>query len=254
MTALLEVSDIRKSFFALEVLKGVSLTIEEGTITGIIGPNGAGKSTFFNTLAGELTSDSGSIRFAGEDITKCSSYEVARRGMVRSFQISRGFPNLTVMESLLVYGGNQPGEKFWPALLGAKAARQREEELVEKARGIAEKLRLSHVLNNLATQISGGQKKLLEIGRALMADPRLILLDEPMAGVNPSLGNEIGEQIRALNEEGYTFVIIEHDMSWVGKLCDPVIVLADGKVLTQGKFDDVISDQRVQDVYMGIDA
>ncbi|MBE7733325.1 ABC transporter ATP-binding protein [Devosia faecipullorum] len=254
MTALLEVSDIRKSFFALEVLKGVSLTIEEGTITGIIGPNGAGKSTFFNTLAGELSSDSGSIRFAGEDITRRSSYEVARRGMVRSFQISRGFPNLTVMESLLVYGSNQPGEKFWPALLGTKAARQREDELVEKARGIAEKLRLSHVLNNLATQISGGQKKLLEIGRALMADPRLILLDEPMAGVNPSLGNEIGEQIRALNAEGYTFVIIEHDMSWVGKLCNPVIVLADGKVLTQGTFDEVISDPRVQDVYMGIDA
>lgn len=254
MTALLEVKDVRKSFFALEVLKGVSLTIEEGTITGIIGPNGAGKSTFFNTLAGEITADSGSIRFAGEDITKCSSYEVARRGMVRSFQISRGFPNLTVMESLLVYGGNQPGEKFLPALMGSREARRREEELVEKARGIAEKLRLGHVLNNLATQISGGQKKLLEIGRALMADPRLILLDEPMAGVNPSLGNEIGEQILALNEEGYTFVIIEHDMSWVGKLCDPVIVLADGKVLTQGKFDDVISDPQVQDVYMGIDA
>lgn len=254
MTALLEVKDVRKSFFALEVLKGVSLTIEEGTITGIIGPNGAGKSTFFNTLAGEITADSGSIRFAGEDITKCSSYEVARRGMVRSFQISRGFPNLTVMESLLVYGGNQPGEKFLPALMGSREARRREEELVQKARGIAEKLRLGHVLNNLATQISGGQKKLLEIGRALMADPRLILLDEPMAGVNPSLGNEIGEQILALNKEGYTFVIIEHDMSWVGKLCDPVIVLADGKVLTQGKFDDVISDPQVQDVYMGIDA
>lgn len=253
MTPLLEIDNLTKSFFALKVLTGVNISIEAGGITGIIGPNGAGKSTLFNVLSGLFRADGGTVRFNGHDITNAPPHEITRQGLVRSFQIARGFPSLTVMESLLVYGNQQPGEKFWPALGRTRAVRQREEELVEKALGIAEQLRLTRVLNNLSGEISGGQKKLLEIGRALMASPRMILLDEPMAGVNPSLGNEIGEQIRDLNRQGFTFVIIEHDMSWVGKLCDPVIVMADGRVLTQGTFDAVISNPEVQNVYMGLD-
>jgi ABC-type branched-subunit amino acid transport system ATPase component len=254
MAPLLEIDTITKSFFALKVLTGVNMRIEAGGITGIIGPNGAGKSTLFNVLSGLARADGGRVRFNGHDITNAPPHEITRRGLVRSFQIARGFPSLTVMESLLVYGTDQPGEKFWPALARTRAVKRREEELIEKALGIAGQLRLTRVLNNLTGEISGGQKKLLEIGRALMSSPRMILLDEPMAGVNPSLGNEIGEQIRALNRQGLTFVIIEHDMSWVGRLCDPVIVMADGRVLTQGSFEAVISNPEVQNVYMGLEA
>lgn len=253
MSALLEVRDLTKGFFSLQVLTGVTLSIEEGSITGIIGPNGAGKSTLFNVLSGLLQPDSGTVEFCGQDITGLPPYEITRRGLVRTFQISRGFPNLSVMENLLAYGQGQPGERPLQALTRSPAARRHEEELIERARAIADRLRLTPVLNNYAEEISGGQKKLLEIGRALMASPRLVLLDEPMAGVNPSLGIEIGEQIRELNRLGHTVAIIEHDMSWVGRLCDPVIVMAEGRVLTQGKFETVISDPRVQDVYMGLD-
>ena len=254
MTVILETHDITKSFFSLNVLNGVSLSIAEGSITGIIGPNGAGKSTFFNVLSGLYRPDSGRVRFSGQDITGRPPHEVTMHGLVRTFQISRGFPNLTVMESLLVYGQDQPGENAISALMRSVRMKKREEELVERARAVAEQLQLTRVLNNYAVEISGGQKKLLEIGRALMAAPRMILLDEPMAGVNPSLGNEIGEQIKELNRSGLTLVIIEHDMSWVGRPCDPVIVMAEGRVLTQGKFEQVISAPRVQDVYMGLDA
>lgn len=254
MTIILETDHIVKSFFSLNVLNGVSLKIAEGSITGIIGPNGAGKSTLFNVLSGLYKPDSGHVRFGGQDISGKRPHEIARRGLVRTFQIARGFPNLTVMEGLLVYGREHPGESAISALWRGARIKTYEEEMVERARAVAERLQLTRVLNNYASEISGGQKKLLEIGCALMASPRMVLLDEPMAGVNPSLSNEIGEKILDLNRSGLTLVIIEHDMSWVGKLCDPVIVMAEGRVLTEGKFKGVISDPQVQDVYMGLNA
>lgn len=250
----MEVKEVRKSFFSLQVLTGVSLQVAQGAITGIIGPNGAGKSTLFNVLSGLMRPNSGTIVFRGEDITGKAAHNIARKGLVRTFQISRGFENLTVMENLLVYGREQPGEMLGQALRRTRKMKEYEEELVARAKEVASQLNITTVLNNLASDISGGQKKLLEIGRALMSSPHLILLDEPMAGVNPSLGNEIGEQIINLNKSGQTLIIIEHDMSWVGKLCDPVIVMAEGRVLTQGKFDEVINNPTVQDVYMGLDA
>jgi branched-chain amino acid transport system ATP-binding protein/neutral amino acid transport system ATP-binding protein len=251
---ILVVRGLARRFGGVVALDGLDLEVRRGSVTALIGPNGAGKSTAFQCISGVIQPDSGRVTFDGTDITGARPDRVTRAGLVRSFQIARGFPSLTVMESLLVYGTDQPGEKFWPALARTRAVKRREEELIEKALGIAGQLRLTRVLNNLTGEISGGQKKLLEIGRALMSSPRMILLDEPMAGVNPSLGNEIGEQIRALNRQGLTFVIIEHDMSWVGRLCDPVIVMADGRVLTQGSFEAVISNPEVQNVYMGLEA
>ncbi len=253
MEPLLDVSNVVKSFFGVRALKGVDLVIGRESITGIIGPNGAGKSTLFNVLSGLYPPDAGTVLFDGQNITSWPPERVTSVGMVRSFQIARGFPNLTVMENLMVYGPRQPGEHLLPAVLRPANVRRREQELEEKAYGIAEKLRLAPVLDHRASDISGGQKKLLEIGRALMTDPKLILLDEPMAGINPVLANEIADDIIQINEmEGITFVIVEHDMAMVAKLCDPVIVMAEGRVLTSGSFQEIVDDPMVQEAYMGV--
>ena len=237
MKPLLRVSNIVKSFFGVRALNGVELAIRHSSITGIIGPNGAGKSTLFNVLSGLHRPDFGTVIFDGENISNWPPERITSTGMVRSFQIARGFPNLTVMENLLVYGPRQPGEYLIPAILRPPGVRRREKDLEGKAYEIAEKLQLTPVLDRRASDISGGQKKLLEIGRALMTDPKLILLDEPMAGVNPALAQEIADDIIQINRgAGITFVIIEHDMGMVAKLCDPVIVLAEGRGTDQRDF------------------
>jgi ABC-type branched-subunit amino acid transport system ATPase component len=252
---LLHVSRLVKSFFGLVALNGVDMAIGRGSITGIIGPNGAGKSTLFNILSGLIRPDSGRVTFNGGDVTAWPPDRITRAGMVRSFQIARGFPDLSVMENLLVYGPRQPGERLLPAILNSIDARRREDELIERALEIAGKLRLTAVLDNRASEISGGQKKLLEIGRALMTDPMLILLDEPMAGVNPALGHEIANDIAEINRRtGITFAIVEHDMAMVARLCDPVIVMAEGRILTSGTFQEVVDNPVVQEAYMGVSA
>jgi branched-chain amino acid transport system ATP-binding protein/neutral amino acid transport system ATP-binding protein len=255
MTALLEVSNLVQSFFGVRALNGVELAVERGTITGIIGPNGAGKSTLFNVLCGLFRPDAGKITFDRQEITAWRPELVTSAGMVRSFQIARGFPSLSVMENLLVYGPRQPGELLLAPFLRLAQVRSRERELERKAYMIAERLRLTGVLNQRASDISGGQKKLLEIGRALMTDPKLILLDEPLAGVNPALGNEIADDILDINRQsGLTFVIVEHDMGMVAKLCEPVIVMAEGRVLATGTFEEIVADPAVQEAYMGVAA
>jgi ABC-type branched-subunit amino acid transport system ATPase component len=176
---------------------------------------------------------------------------VTRAGLVRSFQIARGIPRLTALENLLLYGQHQPGESLAVALLGTPAMRRREEELRDRAVAIAARLNLSRVLDNQAAALSGGQKKLLEIGRALMAEPKLLLLDEPVAGVNPTLAAEIARHIAHLREEGMTVLVVEHHMDFVASLCDPVIVMAEGKLLAQGDFESIANDARVQEAYMG---
>jgi ABC-type branched-subunit amino acid transport system ATPase component len=251
VSPLLEIKGVRRSFYGLEVLRGVDFAVEAGGITGLIGPNGAGKTTLFNVVSGLVPPDKGSILFAGKEIAGRAPDVISRAGLLRTFQIARGFPRLSVFQHLMLYGRDQPGENLWQAIFGSRAARAREAELAEKALETARFLRLDRLIDNPATALSGGQKKLLEIGRALMAEPRLVLLDEPTAGVNPTLQNEIGERLLELPKRGITVLLIEHDMGFIARLCQPVIVMAEGQVLTQGTFDDVRSDARVREAYLG---
>lgn len=249
--ALLEVSGLRRGFYGVTALDGADLAVQAGTITGLIGPNGAGKTTLFNCISGVIPPEAGQVLFDGADITGWRPDRITRRGLVRTFQIARGFLSLTVLENLLLYGPDQPGESLATALFARRAALKREAELMERAREVAAMLRLDRVLDNRAGEISGGQKKLLEIGRALMTAPKLILLDEPIAGVNPALADEIAQRILGLREAGYTFLVVEHNMDLIARMCDPVVVMAEGRRLMEGKFAAVAADTRVQEAYMG---
>jgi ABC-type branched-subunit amino acid transport system ATPase component len=251
LTTLLELKNLRRAFYGLDVLRGVDFSVAADGITGLIGPNGAGKTTLFNVVSGLVPPDAGSIRFAGQEIGGLSPDKVSRAGLVRTFQVARGFPRLSVFQHLMLYGRDQPGESLWHAVLDTRAARDRESALAERAWETARFLRLDRLIDNPALALSGGQKKLLEIGRALMADPKLVLLDEPTAGVNPTLRNEIGERLLELPRRGVSVLLIEHDMGFIAELCDPVIVMAEGRVLAQGRFEAVRNDPRVREAYLG---
>ncbi|MEO0999217.1 MAG: ABC transporter ATP-binding protein [Pseudomonadota bacterium] len=248
---ILTIDGLERSFYGVKALAGASLSVQPGTITGLIGPNGAGKTTVFNCVSGVVPPEGGRVTFDGADITGLRPEEIAARGLIRTFQIARGFPALTVLETLLLHGTAQPGEGLVTALFSPGRARTRERALIARAEEVAEKLNLTGVLENMSSDLSGGQKKLLEIGRALMGEPKLILLDEPVAGVNPTLAREIAERIEALRAEGLTFLIVEHDMDVVAELCDPVIVMAGGTKLTEGSFAEVVANEAVQDAYLG---
>jgi ABC-type branched-subunit amino acid transport system ATPase component len=249
--ALLEVVGVEHSFYGVQALRGIDLTVEPHRITGLIGPNGAGKTTLFNCITGIVPPDRGRVVFDGRDIARLRPDQITSRGVVRTFQIARGLPRLSVLENLLLYGPHQPGERMLPALLRLASGRRREDALVARAVAIARRLNLWSVIENPASGLSGGQKKLLEIGRALMSEPKLILLDEPVAGVNPTLAREIGEHLKNLVREGITILLIEHHMDMVARLCDHVIVLAEGRRLAEGAFDEVAGDPAVQEAYMG---
>jgi len=248
---LLQVTGLRRSFYGVHALEGVDLAVEPGTITGLIGPNGAGKTTLFNCVSGLIPPDGGRIVFDGEDITGWRADRVTRRGLVRTFQIARGFPRLSVLENLLLYGDRQPGEKLWKAIGRVPGVERRERELRARAFAVAERLNLSRAVNDPAADLSGGQKKLLELGRALMTDPKLVLLDEPIAGVNPVLAGEIALHLQRLQRDGLTFLIIEHHLDVIARLCDPVIVMAEGRHLAQGPFASVAANPEVQEAYLG---
>ncbi|MGH8800516.1 MAG: ABC transporter ATP-binding protein [Casimicrobiaceae bacterium] len=248
---LLEVRGLSRNFYGVHALNGVDLRVEPRRITGVIGPNGAGKTTLFNCISGVVPPDSGSVLFAGRDITGWRPDRIASAGLVRTFQIARGFPRLSVYENLLLYGDVQPGERVAAALLRTARARRRESELIEIAGKVAQRLNLAHVLNEPASSLSGGQKKLLEIGRVLMARPTLILLDEPVAGVNPSLAREIATHLRSLVDDGLTVLLIEHHMDTIAQLCDHVVVLAEGTNLAEGTFAALSRNEAVQESYMG---
>jgi ABC-type branched-subunit amino acid transport system ATPase component len=247
---LLEVRNLSRSFYGVRALDGLDLDVQASTITGLIGPNGAGKTTLFNCVSGVVPPDRGTVVFDGRDITGWAPDRVTRAGVVRTFQIARGFPRLSVLENLLLYGAAQPGETLWRAVADS-GVRRRERELIARAFAIAERLNLLRVINDPASDLSGGQKKLLELGRALMTDPKLILLDEPIAGVNPALANELAEHLRALPREGVTLLIIEHHLDMIARLCAPVIVMAEGRHLAEGSFAELARDERVQEAYMG---
>ena len=249
--ALLQVRDLTRSFYGIQALVGADLDVHEGTITGLIGPNGAGKTTLFNCVSGVIPPDAGTVSFDGRDITGVPPEGVTRAGMVRTFQIARGFPRLSVLENLMLYGAMQPGEHLVTALAGTASSRRHEAQLRDRAIAIAGNLNLSAVIDNPASDLSGGQKKLLELGRALMAEPRMILLDEPIAGVNPTLSREIADHLIGLRNDGMTLLIIEHDMDMIARLCDPVTVMAEGRRLTEGSFSAVANDARVQEAYLG---
>jgi ABC-type branched-subunit amino acid transport system ATPase component len=251
MTPALAVSGVTRSFFGLAALRGVAFSVPAGSITGLIGPNGAGKSTLLNVVSGLLRPDAGSVLFEGREVASRAPHLLAAAGLARTFQLARGFPKLSVFQHLMLYGPRQPGERLRGALMFGGAARRRETELAERAWAIARRLKLDHVIDNPVTALSGGQKKLVEIGRALMAEPRMILLDEPMAGVNPSLGAEIAGHLQALNAEGITLCLVEHDMALIRRLCDRVVVMAEGQTLTTGSFAEVVADPRVQEAYLG---
>ncbi|PZW43638.1 amino acid/amide ABC transporter ATP-binding protein 1 (HAAT family) [Humitalea rosea] len=248
---LLTVTNLRRRFGGLAALDGVSFSVAPGRITALIGPNGAGKTTLFNAVSGLLRVDAGSVRLRGRELLGLKPEAVTAQGLVRSFQIARGFPRLTVFEHLMLYGQRQPGERWTAALFGGAAPRRAEAALAERALAIAARLRLAHVIDNRVTALSGGQKKLLEIGRTLMAEPEVILLDEPAAGVNPTLAEEIGDALVAIAAEGRTILLIEHDMALVGRIAQDVVVMAAGRTLATGDFDSVCADPAVQDAYLG---
>ncbi len=249
---ILQVKNLSKSFGGLKAISNCSLKIKKGSITGIIGPNGSGKTTLFNLIAGNLKSSQGKILFNNEDITNIPSYELFSKGVLRTFQIAHEFTNLTVLENLMMVPGGQSGEKLMNALFKPSLVKKEEKNVKEKALQVIDFLNLKHLSNELAGNLSGGQKKLLELGRTMMVDAKLVLLDEVGAGVNRTLLKDIGSAILKLNkEQGYTFCMIEHDMEFISRLCDPVIVLAEGSVLFEGTPDEVKKNEKVIDSYLG---
>ena len=249
---LLQVRDLSKRFGGLRAVDGCSFDVRRGTITGLIGPNGAGKTTVFNLITGFIAPDSGRVLLDGDDIGALRPDQVFARGLCRTFQIPREHLSMSVLENLVLVPFQQQGEHWWKALMGGKKIRAEESALLAKAREVLEYLQLTHVENEYAGNLSGGQKKLLELGRTLMAEPKLILLDEPAAGVNRTLLKSIVDNIRYLLEErGITFLLIEHDMNMVMSLCDPVVVLSEGRKLAEGHPAEVRSNQAVLEAYLG---
>ena len=249
---ILQVDNLYKYFGGLAAVSNCSLKIKKGSITGIIGPNGSGKTTLFNLIAGNLKSSKGKVSFNKKDITDTPSYELFSKGILRTFQIAHEFTNLTVLENLMMVPGKQSGENLVNALFKPSLVKKEELKVKEKALDVIDFLNLRHLSNELSGNLSGGQKTLLELGRTMMVDAKLVLLDEVGAGVNRTLLKDIGSAILRLNKEkGYTFCMIEHDMEFISRLCNPVIVMAEGSVLFEGTSDEVKKNEQVIESYLG---
>ena len=249
---MITVDNVHMHFGGIRAVDGASFTIEEGSITGLIGPNGAGKTTLFNVIAGHYRPTSGRITLDGQDITGLKPHQLFSRGLLRTFQIAHEFSSLTVRENLMMVPGGQSGERLLDAWLKPSKVRDEEEKVRAKANEVIEFLEISHVADELAGNLSGGQKKLLELGRTMMVDAKIVFLDEVGAGVNRTLLRTITDSIQRLRDErGYTFCVIEHDMDLIGRLCDPVIVMAEGRVLTEGKAEEVMANEQVIEAYLG---
>lgn len=251
-TPLLQVENLCKNFSGFQAVNNCSFTVEQGTITGLIGPNGAGKTTTFNMIAGALPPTSGRIVFQGDDLSGLATHEMFHRGIVRTFQIPHEFAKMTVLENLMVVPAMQSGENLLNVWTNGTKVAKRESEVRQQAMDVLEFLNITHVQDVLAGQLSGGQKKLLELGRTMMHQSKLVLLDEPGAGVNPSLVMKIRNMITRMRDEmGYTFILIEHDMEMINALCDTVYVMAEGTILTQGSMDEIRKNKQVLDAYLG---
>ena len=246
------VDDVHKQFGGFHAVDGATLSIAEGSITGLIGPNGAGKTTLFNVIAGVLKPTSGRVSMQGEDITGLPPHELFHKGLLRTFQIAHEFSSMSCRESLMMVPGAQSGETLWNTWFGRKRIADEERALAAKADEVLEFLTVEHLAEQKAGQVSGGQKKLLELGRTMMVDAKIVFLDEVGAGVNRTLLNTIGDAILRLNKErNYTFVVIEHDMDFIGRICDPVICMAEGKVLAQGTLAEIKANEQVIEAYLG---
>ena len=249
---MITINNLTKKFGGFTAVNNASLTIEKGSITGLVGPNGAGKTTLFNVIAGVYKPSQGTVFLDGRDITGLEPHQLFHRGLLRTFQIAHEFSTMTVRENLMMVPGEQSGEKLLDVWLNPSKIREEENLLRKKADEVIEFLEISHVANELAGNLSGGQKKLLELGRTMMVDAKIVFLDEVGAGVNRTLLNTIGDAIIRLNKErGYTFCVIEHDMEFIGRLCDPVIVMAEGGVLAKGTIDEIKSNEQVIEAYLG---
>lgn len=245
----LQVRDVSRDFGGLLAVDGATFDVSNG-ITGLIGPNGAGKSTVIGIIAGSIPLRSGTVLFEGHDITGRPPYEIARLGLIRTFQLSSEFANLTVIENLVVAAPEQSGESVWGALFGKRSWGGHERKLAREARQLLRRFGLADKEDEYAGRLSGGQKRLVEIMRALMARPKLLVLDEPLAGVNPTLANRILGYLESLRDEGLTMLMVEHDLAAVGRVCDPVIVMAQGKVVAQGPLSELRKKREVLDAYL----
>ena len=249
---MITVQNITKKFGGFTAVNNVSLSIKKGSITGLVGPNGAGKTTLFNVIAGIHRPSHGTVKLDGVDITGLPPHELFHKGLLRTFQIAHEFGSMSVRENLMMVPGDQSGEKLLDVWLNPKKIVLEEEVLKNKADDVIKFLEISHLADELAGNLSGGQKKLLELGRTMMVDAKIVFLDEVGAGVNRTLLNTIGDAIIRLNKErGYTFCVIEHDMDFIDRLCDPVIVMAEGGVLAQGTIDEIKSNEQVIEAYLG---
>jgi branched-chain amino acid transport system ATP-binding protein len=249
--SLLEIHNLSKRFGEQIAVDNVTLTIQRGSITGLIGPNGAGKSTLFETIVGELRSDSGRIVFDGKALHALSADQVYRTGLARTFQIPQPFPEMTVLDNLMLAAPGQLGETFWAPIVRPAAIRLQEEEHLQRAHEILNFTTLDKLGLEAARNLSGGQQKLLELARVLMGKPQMIMLDEPAAGVNPALTNVLMDRIHALNQQGITFLIIEHNMDLVMRHCDPIIAMANGRVIFTGNAYEALACEELLDSYLG---
>ncbi len=248
----IEVCDVTLRFGGFVAVNRCSIEVRRGSITGLIGPNGAGKSTLFNMVAGNLAPTSGRILIEGEDVTGLPPHHLFRKGVLRTFQIAHEFSRLTVLENLMMVPPEQPGENLFSTWFAPGRVRAREEEVLRRAEDVIDFLKIGHVRDELAGNLSGGQKKLVELGRTMMVDAKVVLLDEIAAGVNRTLLNDVAANIERLNQErGYTFFVIEHDMDLIGRLCDPVIVMAAGSVMMKGSLAEIQANEAVVEAYFG---
>ncbi len=249
---MIRVENLSKHFGGLKAVNNTSINIAKGSITGLIGPNGAGKTTLFNTIAGLYTPTSGRVFLEGEDITGLKPHQLFDKGLLRTFQIAHEFSRMTVTENLMMVPGGQSGENLVNALFRRTQVELEEEEIHHRAVEVIDFLNLDHISDELAGNLSGGQKKLLELGRTMMVDARVVFLDEVGAGVNRTLLKEIGDAIMRLNQDkNYTFCMIEHDMDFIGRMCDPVICMAEGAVLAEGSAEEVRNNEEVIEAYLG---
>lgn len=248
--ALLTITDLHRDFGGVRAVQGVTFLVAEGTITGLIGPNGAGKSTVVAMIGGAVRPSAGSIKLGAQEIATWPPYRRARHGITRTFQLSSEFGRLTVLENLLVAPPGQRGENLWGSLCGPRWWRRQERSFVDEARALLKRFGMLSQQDEYGESLSGGQRRLLEIMRALMSRPKLLVLDEPMAGVNPTLAKEIEGHLLELHNGGLTMLLIEHEMGIVERLCNPVVVMARGNVISQGTFKEVRSRREVRDAYV----